>query len=403
MRLNDIETSPVHNRVSVGEFINALKLQHRLAQLGGAKRVYKITNTNKVAIVYLLDDSAKAIGIAWERGQKAAGTVYIWNTMNISKPADIAIDIPPTSDIKALMVKIEKEIAHPHAGIVESDESMNGDNITIGPAPDMSQEATDSIVRDLARKGELKLIARAPNGEYFVIPGMTERLKKLDRTLDQHVRKSSGGKSMEEQYKLLDEKVKMIATGASRHIKAMIVIGGPSSGKTFRVMKVLQELGLHAGADFVSKTGSISDSSLYRLLLENIEGMIVFDDCDSMWKSKDAANYLKGALNTGKTRTINKDTSNTKSVATLEVEDRLNWQLAASRILRNKPRLGDIALVCPELKAPTTQDKQAYAAYLADAQSKLRRNLPDQIDFEGRVIFISNLTRDQLDEAILTR
>ena len=82
---------------------------------------------------------------------------------------------------------------------------------------------------------------------------------------------------------------------------------------------------------------------LYRTLFENNKSIIVFDDCDAVLKDPVALNLLKGALDSYGKRII-------------------SWN--------------------------------------ADMRDD---DLPRSFNFEGRVIFISNMTQDSIDQAIRSR
>jgi hypothetical protein len=82
---------------------------------------------------------------------------------------------------------------------------------------------------------------------------------------------------------------------------------------------------------------------LYRTLFENQKSVIVFDDCDAVLKDPVALNLLKGALDSYGKRVI-------------------SWN--------------------------------------ADMRDE---DLPRSFNFEGRVIFISNMTQDKIDQAIRSR
>jgi hypothetical protein len=98
------------------------------------------------------------------------------------------------------------------------------------------------------------------------------------------------------------------------------------TAKTFRVIK-----------------GYSTPKGLYRTLYENREGVIVFDDCDSVLKDPVSLNLLKGALDSYSRRII-------------------SWR--------------------------------------ADIRDE---DLPTTFEFKGRVVFISNLASSNIDQAIITR
>ena len=94
---------------------------------------------------------------------------------------------------------------------------------------------------------------------------------------------------------------------------------------------------------FTMVKGYSTAKGLYRTLFENNKSIIVFDDCDAVLKDPVALNLLKGALDSYGKRII-------------------SWN--------------------------------------ADMRDD---DLPRSFNFEGRVIFISNMTQDSIDQAIRSR
>jgi hypothetical protein len=94
---------------------------------------------------------------------------------------------------------------------------------------------------------------------------------------------------------------------------------------------------------FTQIKGYSTAKGLYRTLFENNNSIIVFDDCDSVLKDPVALNLLKGALDSYGKRII-------------------SWN--------------------------------------ADMREE---DLPKSFEFTGRVIFISNMTQDGIDQAIRSR
>jgi hypothetical protein len=150
----------------------------------------------------------------------------------------------------------------------------------------------------------------------------------------------------------------MVATGVQ---PSTIITGQGGLGKTYTVMKTLQANGLKdfnevvqklpVGATIPMKTvyvtikGYSTPKGLYRTLFENQNATIVFDDCDSILKDPVALNLLKGALDSYGKRII-------------------SWN--------------------------------------AESFGK-DDDLPRSFEFKGRVIFISNMDQDKIDQAIRSR
>ena len=161
--------------------------------------------------------------------------------------------------------------------------------------------------------------------------------------------------SINERFGFVSDMVTMLARGD----QASVVVTGPGGlGKSFTVTKALADIGMTdvslvddfaVGSTLNSKKsfrvikGYSTPKGLYRTLYENREGVIVFDDCDSVLKDPTSLNLLKGALDSYSRRII-------------------SWR--------------------------------------ADMRDE---ELPTSFEFKGRVVFISNLSSTQIDQAIITR
>lgn len=126
-------------------------------------------------------------------------------------------------------------------------------------------------------------------------------------------------------------------------IRAMIVTGPPGVGKSHGIIEQMHKASLFdkiAGrpARFEVVKGAISGIGLFATLYKfsDPKNVLVFDDCD-VWEDQDALNVLKGALDSGKTR-------------------RISWN-KDSRLLRDE-------------------------------------GVPNSFDFNGSIIFITNLSFD---------
>lgn len=146
-----------------------------------------------------------------------------------------------------------------------------------------------------------------------------------------------------ERFEILDEMAKAATNG---DIRAVIVSGPPGVGKSFGVERVIdkavlfdQVAGNRLRAEVIK--GASSAIGLYTTLYKYSDpnSVVVFDDCDSILLDDVCLNLLKGALDSGKKR-------------------RISW-LADSSVLR-------------------------------------REGVPNQFDFKGAVIFITNLKFDRV-------
>lgn len=303
--------------------------------------------------------------------------------------------------------------------------------------------AKTANISKMAAQGKIMLLGRKPTGEVFVIPGVEQITAKIERMLHKDLASGEAtGSSMEEQYHQLDQKVRLVAGGQSAFLKSLLITGMPSAGKTFRVMKTIQSLGLKEGEDYTIVGGKTTVKAMYRVLIEQVNGLTIFDDCDSVVGSEDGINMLKKALDTDPVRDVSYNASGLMNTAAMPREKRERVVDAMSRILRNVATPEDIYLFDPNRGIPQRThklyDKESWLAeFPEEAQEQMRaewdqghsdqmdyhnseqgdvseaeketvadwaaKHLPNKIDFKGRIIFISNMGADEWDSAILTR
>jgi len=124
---------------------------------------------------------------------------------------------------------------------------------------------------------------------------------------------------------------------------SLIVTGEGGLGKTHAITQAILNSDLISD-DYVFIKGYSTARGLYNALYDNNSRLIIYDDCDSILEDKVALNILKSALDSYERRTI-------------------TW---AARMNRND-------------------------------------EYPQQFDFTGRIIFISNKSKESMNEALLTR
>lgn len=129
---------------------------------------------------------------------------------------------------------------------------------------------------------------------------------------------------------------------------SLVITGQPGLGKTYQVIQTLKGMGMREDWDFVHVKGRASAAGMFITLYENSDKLIIFDDCDSVFRDVDAVNVLKGALDSYDRRVI-------------------SW-ISAKPL---KDQDGDI--------------------------------MPRSFNFTGQVIFISNMDISRIDPAIRSR
>lgn len=167
----------------------------------------------------------------------------------------------------------------------------------------------------------------------------------------------------------LNNHVMMVA----QHLTPALLVSGPGGiGKSYSVQQVLSKFGKEK-KDFVIMKGKCTPSAMYSFLFKNYNKICVFDDCDSVLCDKEGISILKGALDSGRFREISWNSRGADMVDTFECENR--GQVLEKLEKWSKKHGG-------------------------------KKGIPTQFQFEGSVIFISNMSRQEIvarDAALLTR
>lgn len=145
-------------------------------------------------------------------------------------------------------------------------------------------------------------------------------MSKLDQYQSKSVEQESKAKQfpINDRFDYIGQIIQMIA---KKQIPSMIITGPGGLGKTHAVMAGLKKAGLKDVSELELGTSIAGMSSfriikgfstakgLYRVLFENQNNVVVFDDCDSVLHDSDALNLLKGALDSYDRRLITWNTS----------------------------------------------------------------------------------------------
>ena len=106
-------------------------------------------------------------------------------------------------------------------------------------------------------------------------------------------------KRIEDRFNILNE---ITAGVASDTVRSLIVSGAPGMGKSVGIQNILdREMSLN-GIEYNKISGSIvSAFQLYQVLFDNAEpnSVLILDDCDSLLFDSDCVNLLKAALESG--------------------------------------------------------------------------------------------------------
>ena len=185
-------------------------------------------------------------------------------------------------------------------------------------------------------KDKIRVSVSSPQ-DYELVEAPAEKFQ------EDPVRDEQRMEEISERFNILDDMTKAVLNG---DIRAMIVAGPPGVGKSYGIEQQLEKANLF---DQISNRrvksemikGTASALGMYKALYKYSEenSVVVFDDCDSILLDDVCLNLLKGALDSGRKRTI---------------------------------------------------------SWLADSHSLRNEGIPDQFEFKGGVIFITNLKFDQM-------
>ena len=156
---------------------------------------------------------------------------------------------------------------------------------------------------------ELPLEPKKKGGKKVVVePGKPEKVappecaKKANETLSK-----TKYSDPDVVFENLNEYTQMVATGYS---PALLITGQGGIGKSYNVNQVLAKYGTK-GEDYVIMKGKCTPIKMYKFLYTHYNQICVFDDCDSVFDSKDGINILKGVLDSGENREVSWDNANT--------------------------------------------------------------------------------------------
>lgn len=273
--------------------------------------------------------------------------------------------------------------------------------------PEVAAPAAEPAAKVAGKKDPIyyiKVTAQDPDSKRFIPAGNDPGAQRIYKQLQSAVERPTEAeiKDPDTLYGHLAQLVSMACKGS---LRSLLIYGGPGTGKTYTIMKTINEMGMVKGKDYVKLSGKASPVEIYKtLFMYRDGGMVVFDDLDSMWRNEDATNILKAALDTSPIReiswvsaqTINvsKMDDNRKQVLFAQIDRALNGEEEPPEEVDDE---GDDE--GSDEDAPKKRGKKKEKA--APAPDKIK--YPSSFDFTGRVVFISNLKKEEFDTAILSR
>ena len=200
----------------------------------------------------------------------------------------------------------------------------------LGAVADASPALVNNVLNKEVAKGTLTKVKKGRKVMYQKVDGATFGKKANVHNIP-----------VNDRFDFIFEFTQMVG---SNQIPSLLLTGQAGVGKSYTVLEGLTGLMMEEGTDYQVVKGYSSALGLYQLLHDNREGLLVFDDCDSVFKDAVSLNILKAALDSYSRRVV-------------------SWHSVA-----------------------------------AD-----RNGLEPSFEFKGSVIFISNLPASKLDPAVVSR
>lgn len=272
------------------------------------------------------------------------------------------------ADQKDILVPsvIRHETAVP--GTKGKNKKFNLQQILIGDVKD----DVDKPARETEPVYFLKITSQDPNTKKFTSVKGDAKAEKMLKRAGKALAQPNVSEEMEHPDTLFGRMRNLVQVVVRGTRNALVIYGGPGIGKTFVVNKTVEEEGLQKNRDYFIVKGKITTTSLYQTLFMHREGsLLIFDDTDSVWGNEDSANILKAALDSYEDRTISWFSPRTVNVSKMSEEDRESFNAEIDRKLAEDP------------------------------EGKIK--FPSEFEYNGRIVFISNLTEDKFDSAVLNR
>ena len=133
---------------------------------------------------------------------------------------------------------------------------------------------------------------------HFPVPTHNETVEEIIELTDEEIEEN-----IKTKFATIDTCIRSVATGVT---KALIISGPPGCGKSTEVYNILGELEDSTGLNFVFASGRSASTGLYKLLYDNrfSNCVTVLDDIDSVFESVDSLNILKKACDMNPVRHI---------------------------------------------------------------------------------------------------
>lgn len=284
--------------------------------------------------------NSKAIRLNWMEGVLSSEihSIDLWEEFGFDRKPDFTLNTS-TMSVAQFLPSVADFISNPKAMLVESADDLKG---KLADAESKLRRARTEKSRAAHKQAIERLTAQLADQEKADLE--SQKVTQLDIKIDV--------------FKSIELYTMQVARGRSN---SLIVSGDAGVGKTRTVKDTLESMGMAKDINYYFATGTATTAGLYETLFLHRHKLIVFDDCDAVFKEADSVNILKGALDTYKVREISK------------------------------------------LTKGNTFDSTGMDDADMQMEFETSKKLPNKFEFDGQIIFISNLPEDKFDRALLSR
>jgi len=375
------------------------RLGKKMYQYGGenyAQQFQKATTGEGMGILYLLDIKGEAFRLNWEKTnakQISITSCDYWKSWKIGEedhpnPDRVVTGLEWLNSVQ-LVNALESFLKAPTQREVKLtiDEAAGSlDLATVARAAyhelgtaEISVKDLKQISRRLGRKVNQYQLSKLPRGKRGTVnvtmlldTDVGESESTIDPVADK-IETAVDKVPVDVLFKDLADLSDLVING---NRPSLVVTGAGGTGKSFTVKERIKASGLAKGREYNIQKGATSVFGLYQsFFLNRNEKLLVFDDCDDVFKDITSQNLLKAALDSDEPRELSWSSRNTIPI---------DQGLDASVI--NNIEMGI------EQSIMSGGDEEGKTA-----------KLPSTFRFKGRVIFISNLAFDKIPQPVVSR
>lgn len=284
--------------------------------------------------------NTKAVRLNWMEGVLSSEihSIDMWEDFGFDKKPDYTLNTANMS-VAQFLPSVAEFVTNPEALLVESADDLRG---KLADVESKLRRARTEKSKAAHRQAIERLTVQLADQEKADIG--SQKVTQLDIKIDV--------------FRSIELYTMQVARGKSN---SLIVSGDAGVGKTRTVKDTLESMGMAKDVNYYFATGTATTAGLYETLFIHRHKLVVFDDCDAVFKDPDSVNILKGALDTYKVREISK------------------------------------------LTKGNTFDSTGMDDADMQMEFETSKKLPNKFEFDGQIIFISNLPEDKFDRALLSR